>query len=67
MEATNKSKKDIQKYIKKELASILTAVNPGIDKKGFKKSIKKAGKVLYRGSKRGKSHKKPVEVISTPA
>lgn len=65
MEAITKSKKDVQAFIKKELTSILITVNPKLDKKDFKKSIKKAGKVLYRGSK--KKGKNSIEVISNPA
>lgn len=65
MEAITKSKKDVQAFIKKELTSILITVNPELDKKDFKKSVKKAGKALYRGSKKkGKNSK---EVISNPA
>jgi hypothetical protein len=65
VEAITKSKKDVQAFIEKELTSILITVNPKLDKKDFKKSIKKAGKALYRGSKKkGKNSK---EVISNPA
>ena len=67
VETNTKSKKDIQKFIKKELASILISVNPKMDKKDFKKSIKKAGKVLYKGSRRIKGSKNPIEVITKPA
>lgn len=65
MEANTQSKKDIQNYIKQELASILINLNPAIDKRDFKKSIKKAGKVLYRGSTKKRKNIKPIEVIST--
>ena len=65
METTTK-KKDVQKFIKKELASILINVNPKMDKKDFKKSIKKAGKVLYRVAKSKKSSKNPIEAVSVP-
>ena len=64
METTTKSKKDVQNFIKKELTSILINVNPKMDKKDFKKSIKKASKVLYKGSKRIKNTNNPIEVIS---
>ena len=66
METITKSKKDIQKFIKKELASILINVNPKMDKKDFKKSIKRAGKVLYRVAKR-KGSKNPIEVVTVQA
>ena len=51
--------------LKKELSAILINLNPKMDKKDFKKSIKKAGKVLYRGTKR-KGSKNPIEVPSAP-
>jgi len=38
VETINKSKKDVQKFIKKELTSILINLNPKMDKKDFKKS-----------------------------
>ena len=67
METITKPKKDVQNFIKKELASILIYVNPKMDKGDFKKSIKKASKVLYKGSKRTKNTSNPIEVISSPA
>jgi hypothetical protein len=65
VETIAKSKKDVQKFIKKELSTILINLNPKMDKKDFKKSIKKAGRVLYRGAKR-KGTKNPIEVVSIP-
>jgi hypothetical protein len=65
VEANTQSKKDIQNYIKQELASILINLNPAIDKRDFKKSIKKASKILYRGSGKKRKNNNPVEVIST--
>ena len=67
VETKTKSKKDVQKFIKDELTSILINVNPKLDKKDLKKSIKKAGKVLYRGSKIKKGNKKAAEVVAVPA
>jgi hypothetical protein len=65
VESNTQSKKDIQNYIKKELTSILINLNPAIDKRDLKKSIKKASKVLYRGSTKKRKNNKPVEVMST--
>ena len=67
METITKSKKDVQKFIKDELTSILINVNPKLDKKDLKKSIKKAGKVLYRGAKIKKGGKKAGEAVVVPA
>jgi hypothetical protein len=67
VETKTKSKKDVQKFIKDELTSILIIVNPKLDKKDLKKSIKKAGKVLYRAAKIKKGNKKADEVIAVPA
>lgn len=67
MKKNTKTKKDVQKFIEKELTSILINVNPKMDKKKLKKSIKKAGKVLYRGAKKGKESKETMEVVSIPA
>ncbi|HEY5406304.1 MAG TPA: hypothetical protein VIJ92_04415 [Ginsengibacter sp.] len=64
VETKTNSKKDVQKIIKDGLTSILTDVNPHLDKKDLKKSIKKAGKVLYRGAKIKKSGKKVDEVAA---
>ena len=61
VETKTKSKKDVQKFIKDDLTSLLIKVNPELDKKDLKKSVKKAGKVLYRGSKIKKSNRKAVE------
>jgi len=63
VEANTKSKKEIQNYIKQELASILIKVNPLIHQKDLKKSIKKAAKVLYRGSTKSRKSKIKVENI----
>jgi len=59
MEPNSKSKKDIQNYIKQELTSILIKVNPLIHEKDLEKSIKKASKVLYRGSTKKRKSKNP--------
>ncbi len=67
VETKTKSKKDVQKFIKDELTSILINVNPKLDKKDLKKSIKKAGKVLYRVAKIKKGSKKAAEVVAVPA
>lgn len=66
VETNTKSKKDVQKIIKDGLTSILTDVNPNLDKKDLKKSIRKAGKVLYRGAKIKKSSKKKSEIEAAP-
>lgn len=66
VETTVKSKKDVQKFIKDGLISILTDVNPQLDKKDLKKSIKKAGKVLYRSAKIKKGGKKAGEMVPVP-
>ncbi len=63
MEANIKSKKEIQNNIKQELATILMNVNPLIHQKALKKSIKKASKILYRGSTKGRKNKIKVENI----
>jgi hypothetical protein len=65
VESNTQSKKDIQNYIKKELTSILINLNPAIDKRDFKKSIKKAGKILYQGSTKRRKKNNPVELLST--
>lgn len=62
-----RSKEDIQKIIKDGLTSILTSVNPALGKKKLKKSIRKAGKVLYRGAKIKKSIKKKDDVATIAA
>jgi hypothetical protein len=64
VETITQSKKDVQKFIKKELATILINVNPKMDKKDFKKSIRKAGKVLYRVARKTKTSKHPVQVLA---
>ncbi len=64
MEANTKSKKEIQSFIKQGLTSILINVNPAIDKKDFKKSIKKAGKILYQGSTKKRKKSNPVEITN---
>ncbi|MDQ2721004.1 MAG: hypothetical protein M3Z26_14755 [Bacteroidota bacterium] len=62
MEIKAKSKKDLHKFINKELGSILIDVNPKIDKKLLKKSIKKAGRILYRSAKNKKSFYKGLNI-----
>jgi hypothetical protein len=64
VETNSRKKKDVQKFIKKELATILINVNPKMDKKDFKKSIKKAGKVLYRVATKTKISKHPIEALT---
>lgn len=58
-----KSNEIVQKFIKKELEQILIAVNPKMDKKKFKKSIKKAGKILSRSVRHTGAANNPIEVI----
>jgi len=65
VESNTQSKKEIQNFIKQELTSILINVNPTIDKRDLKKSIKKAGKILYRGCAKRRRKNNPVELIST--
>lgn len=65
MEANKKSKKDIQNYIRQELGSILLTINPAIDKKDFKKSIKQAAEILYEAATKKRKKPKPVEIMST--
>ena len=66
MEANTKSKKEIQSYIKEELTSIVIHINPEIDKKDFKKTLKKAGKILFQGSTKKRKRNRPIEIISAP-
>lgn len=66
MEANTKSKKEIQNYIKEELTSILIHINPEIDKKDFRKTLKKAGKILFQGSTKKRKRNHPIEIISAP-
>jgi len=63
VEANTKTKKEIQNYINQELASILIKVNPLIHEKDLEKSIRKASKVLYRGSTKKRKSKNQVENI----
>ena len=66
VETKTKSKKDVQKFIKDGLTSILADVNPQLGKKDLKKSIKKAGKVLYRSAKIQKGTRKTGKIEAVP-
>jgi len=62
-----KSEEDIHKIIKDGLTSILTSVNPELGKKKLKKSVRKAGKILYRGAKIKKTVKKKDDAATVAA
>lgn len=64
MEANTKSKGEIKNLIKQELSSILLTVNPEIDKRDFKKSIKKAAKILLQGATKKRKKSIPVQLVA---